>query len=66
MTLDVNHDDYYAHSGSWWDVQDSTWLTHLPQFPLTVTVAGSGTVVATDTNALPCDTGCANLTSTAT
>jgi hypothetical protein len=63
VTLDVNHDDYYAHSGSWWDVQDSTWLTHLPQFPLTLTITGSGTVVprTNDTSTLACDTGCANL-----
>ena len=61
MTLDVNHDDYYGHSGSWWDLQDSSWLTHFPQFPLTVT-GGSGTaIVRTDTATLPCDTGCADL-----
>ena len=27
--LDFNHDDYYAHSGPWWDVQDSLFLDHL-------------------------------------
>ncbi len=42
--LDVNHDDYYDHSGSWWDVRNSPWLAHLPQVPLTVTVAGRGKV----------------------
>ena len=24
QVLDVNHDDYYAHSGTWDDIQDST------------------------------------------
>lgn len=46
--LDVGRDDYYGHSGSWWDVQDSAWLSHLnaPQFGLSVSIAGSekGTV----------------------
>lgn len=27
--LDSGHDDYYAHSGSWWDVQDSLFLERL-------------------------------------
>jgi len=62
VTLDYGRDDYYGHSGSWWDTQDSDWLTHLPQVPLTVTVEGSGTARArTDTRTLPCDTGCADL-----
>ncbi len=42
--LDIDHDDYYGHSGSWWDVQDSRWLIHLPQHALTVALAGAGTV----------------------
>src|SRR5262249_17435684 len=45
--LDLNHDDYYAHSGSWWDVQDSSWLVHFPTRTLTVTAAGPGTVSST-------------------
>jgi hypothetical protein len=40
--LDVGRDDYYAHSGRWWDVQDSPWLTRLPQRSLTVTVQQRG------------------------
>src|SRR5205823_10699590 len=24
--LDVGHDDYYGHSGTWLDIQDSLWL----------------------------------------
>jgi len=42
--LDVNHDDYYGHSGSWWDVQDSPWLVHLPQFSLSAAAKGPGKV----------------------
>lgn len=59
VILDFNHDDYYGHSSSWWDVQDSDWLEHLPQFPFSVAVQGSGTVAArASTVKLPCDTGC--------
>ena len=51
--LDVNHDDYYAHAGPWWDVQDSKWLMHLdePHGTLHVAVESDapdiGTVLAT-------------------
>jgi hypothetical protein len=45
--LDVNHDDYYAHSGNWWDVQDSAWLSHLPQFGVSVGAKGRGSVALT-------------------
>jgi hypothetical protein len=38
--LDVNRDDYYGHAGFWFDVQDSIWLTHLPQFTLSVAFQG--------------------------
>ncbi len=42
--LDYGHDDYYAHSGSWWDVQDSAWLRHLdaPEYRVRVTVGAGG------------------------
>jgi hypothetical protein len=42
--LDVNHDDYYAHAGPWWDVQDSSWLRHLdePSARVHVRVSGDG------------------------
>ena len=40
VTLDVGRNDYYGHSGSWWDVQDSPWLAHLPQFGLTLSTSG--------------------------
>jgi hypothetical protein len=63
VTLDVGRDDYYGHTGSWWDVQDSSWLAHLPQYPLSLAVAGSGTlVVRTDTGPLDCERGCSGLT----
>jgi hypothetical protein len=63
QVLDVNHDDYYAHSGSWWDVQDSSWLAHLPQSAFAVVVRGSGTLAAitNDGTTLPCERGCSNL-----
>jgi hypothetical protein len=46
QVLDVNHDDYYGHSGSWDDIQDSLWLRHLnvPQVPLSVALVGAGRV----------------------
>jgi len=31
LTLDVGRDDYYGHSGNWWDVQDSQLLYRLDQ-----------------------------------
>jgi hypothetical protein len=63
LTLDVNHDDYYAHRGVWFDVQDSRWLSHFPQYPLELSIVGTGTLfVRTTTGGLPCDTGCTGLT----
>jgi hypothetical protein len=46
LFLDWNHDDYYAHSGNWIDIQDSLWLHRLdvPQVPLSLTVQGGGSV----------------------
>src|SRR5438105_5877144 len=62
VVLDDNRDDYYGHSGSWWDVQDSLWLSHLPQLPLTLAVSGHGTLTATVSGAaLPCNNGCSNI-----
>jgi hypothetical protein len=29
LVLDAGRDDYYGHSGTWWDVQDSPFLSHL-------------------------------------
>jgi hypothetical protein len=56
--LDVGRDDYYGHSGSWWDVQDSPWLMHLPLFPLAVSVDGAGGSVSADAGAISCPPAC--------
>ncbi|MFL6068288.1 MAG: InlB B-repeat-containing protein [Gaiellaceae bacterium] len=44
--LDVNHDDYYGHSGAWPDIQDSPWLHRLdlPEEALGITLNGAGGV----------------------
>jgi hypothetical protein len=42
QTLDTDRNDYYGHSLAGFDVQDSGWLTHLPQHRLSVTVQGTG------------------------
>ncbi len=59
LVLDYNHDDYYAHPGTWPDIQDSAWLTHLdvPPFPLTVTFSGAGTV-SSDLPGVDCTAAC--------
>jgi hypothetical protein len=59
--LDVNRDDYYGHSGSWWDVQDSDWLERLPQFPLTITASGGGGSVFSSPRGLSCPPSCSVL-----
>jgi hypothetical protein len=59
--LDVGHDDYYGHSGSWWDVQDSPFLSHLnaPQFGLTVAISGADVgSVASDLPGIACPPAC--------
>lgn len=57
--LDYNHDDYYAHSGSWPDIQDSLFLRHLdtPEEQLSVTFSGAGTVVS-DVPGVDCVSTC--------
>jgi hypothetical protein len=57
--LDVNHDDYYAHSGSWPDIQDSLWLRHLdaPQEALALAIQGGGTVIS-DVPGVDCTVSC--------
>ena len=42
QVLDAGRDDYYGHSGSWFDVQDSGWLSRLPQQRLGVTFQSTG------------------------
>jgi Divergent InlB B-repeat domain len=62
QTLDAGRDDYYGHSGSWFDVQDSGWLTHLPQQRLTVgfqaTGAAGGVVRLTSPTSFECAQPC--------
>ena len=49
--LDYGRDDYYAHAGSWWDVQDSSWLRHLDAREYRVRVAvGTGGRAVVDTS----------------
>ena len=59
QVLDVGHDDYYAHPGSWDDLQDSLWLRHLdaPQVPLSVAMVGAGRIFA-DLPGLDCTAAC--------
>jgi hypothetical protein len=56
--LDPGRDDYYAHSGTWTDTQDSAWLLRLDgQTPLALTVSGPGSVSA-DVPGLQCIASC--------
>jgi hypothetical protein len=43
--LDDGRDDYYNHSGTWWDARDSAWLRNpaTPTHTLTFATSGSGT-----------------------
>ncbi len=59
--LDVGRDDYYGHSGSWWDTQDSPWLVdlNLPRYSLTLAIEGSGSGrVESDLPGVSCSTSC--------
>jgi hypothetical protein len=60
QVLDVNHDDYYAHSGTWDDLQDSGWLSHLdaPQVPLSIALSGGAGRVSSDLPGLNCTVAC--------
>jgi hypothetical protein len=62
LVLDAGHDDYYGHSGTWFDVQDSGWLAHVdaPQPELAVSLAGNtGTGhVTSDLPGIACPTAC--------
>jgi hypothetical protein len=56
--LDYGRDDYYAHAGSWWDVQDSSWLRHLDarEYRVHVTVGTGGrSVVDTSEPSVTCE-----------
>jgi hypothetical protein len=58
--LDFGHDDYYGHSGTWWDVQDSPFLAHVtaPQYQLTVSIEGAKGTVASDSPGISCPPAC--------
>lgn len=59
LSLDYSHDDYYGHSGSWSDIQDSLWLHRLdlPEEALSVTMSGGGEI-ASDLPGLACTANC--------
>jgi List-Bact-rpt repeat protein len=58
LILDPGRDDYYGHSGSWFDVQDSPWLVALDrQVALSLTIAGTGSV-ASDIPGVSCTASC--------
>jgi Divergent InlB B-repeat domain len=67
LRLDVNHDDYYAHAGSWFDLQDSALLRRLDAAPveLAVGLTGEGRVVS-DLPGLDCTAACATAWDTGT
>jgi hypothetical protein len=58
LRLDTGRNDYYGHSGSWLDTQDSPWLVQLDrQAPLTVTITGPGSISA-DVPGMQCGQTC--------
>lgn len=59
QVLDYNHDDYYGHSGSWYDIQDSLWMHRLdlPPVSLAVSLSGAGHVTS-DVPGLDCTANC--------
>jgi uncharacterized repeat protein (TIGR02543 family) len=55
--LDSGHDDYYAHSGPWFDVRNSPWLSHLDGATATLDVSStSGGHVRGDLPGVSCAT----------
>jgi len=57
--LDFNHDDYYAHSGTWDDMQDSLWLHRVDVPPVSLAVGFSGTgSVTSDVPGVSCTAAC--------
>jgi hypothetical protein len=64
--LDPGRDDYYGHSGSFSDSQDSPWLVQLDrQQPFAVTISGPGGVTA-DVPGLDCAQSCTTTWNTST
>jgi Divergent InlB B-repeat domain len=59
LVLDVGRDDYYGHSGSWLDIQDSGWLRLVNhQARLSLTIQGGGEVES-DVPGVLCTASCA-------
>lgn len=64
LVLDYGHDDYYAHSGTWIDIQDSLWLQRIgvPQVALTVSRAGAvAGEIRSDLPGVDCTSACTTL-----
>jgi hypothetical protein len=58
LVLDVGRDDYYAHAGSWTDVQDSLWLRLVSQqIRLALAITGRGSVKS-DLPGVDCGASC--------
>ena len=58
LALDVGRDDYYGHSGNWFDLQDSPWLVFLnSQMRLALQLTGKG-VVRSDIPGVDCSAAC--------
>jgi Divergent InlB B-repeat domain len=56
--LDVGRDDYYGHSGAWFDLQDSRWLRRLDaQVRVSVQLTGSGSIDS-DVPGINCSVSC--------
>ena len=59
LLLDPGRDDYYGHSGTFWDVQDSKWLVDLDaQVQLSLAISGTGSV-SSNVPGLACAASCA-------
>ncbi len=63
VVLDSGRDDYYGHSGTWWDLRNSPWLIHVdePQYSLNVSLGrstGPGSVTSA-TPGIACPPACA-------
>lgn len=65
QVLDFGRDDYYGHSGGWWDAQDSPWLvqTAVADRPVRVEIAGGsgGEEVSSSPPGLSCPAVCSLL-----
>lgn len=62
LVLDAGRDDYYGHSGTWFDIQDSPWLgrADVPPSALTVAVRAVSAEdrVASNPIGIACPTAC--------